>query len=60
MKDGDKGKNNKLMSFHMYQNKLSGKYKIIWTKMENFKTIELNALPVYDDRYIKNENNNVW
>ena len=29
------------------------KYKAIWTKMEDFKNIELNPLPVYDDRYIK-------
>ena len=29
------------------------KYKAIWTKIEDLKIIELNALPVYDDRYIK-------
>ena len=28
-------------------------YKTIWTKIEDLKSIELNALPVYDDRYIK-------
>ena len=33
--------------------KLSGKYKANWTKIEDLKNIELNALPVYDDRYIK-------
>ena len=27
-------------------------YKAIWTKIEDLKNIELNALPVYDDRYI--------
>ena len=27
--------------------------KAIWTKIEDLKNIELNALPVYDDRYIK-------
>ena len=25
----------------------------IWTKIEDLKNIELNALPVYDDRYMK-------
>ena len=25
----------------------------MWTEIEDLKNIELNALPVYDDRYIK-------
>ena len=29
------------------------KHKTIWIKIEDFKNIKLNALPVYDDRYIK-------
>ena len=29
------------------------KYKTIWTKTENLKSIELNASLVYDGRYIK-------
>ena len=29
------------------------KYKAIWTKTENFKKIELNALRVYDERHLK-------
>ena len=29
------------------------KYKVIWTKIEDLKDIELNALPVYDNRYTK-------
>ena len=29
------------------------KYKIVWTKIEDLKNIELNALSVNDDRYIK-------
>ena len=29
------------------------KYKAIWARMEDLKNIELNALPVYDDRYIQ-------
>ena len=53
VKDGDKDKNNLFMSFHIDDEKLLEKYKIIWTKIEDLKNIELNALPVYDDRYIK-------
>ena len=41
------------MSFHINDEKLLEKYKAIWTKTEDLKYIELNALPVYDDRYIK-------
>ena len=33
--------------------KLFEEYKTIWTKIEDLKGIELNALPVYDNRYIK-------
>ena len=33
--------------------KLLERYKTIWTKIEDLKNIELNALPMYDDRYIK-------
>ena len=47
-----KDKNNQLMSFHINE-KLLEKYNTIWTKIEDLKHIELNALPVYDDRYIK-------
>ena len=53
VKDGDKDKNNKLMSFHVDGEKLLEKYKTIWTKIEDLKNIELYALPVYDGRYIK-------
>ena len=53
VKEGDKDKNNKLMSFRVDDEKLLEKYKAIWTKIEDLKNIELNALPVYDDRYIK-------
>ena len=41
------------MSFRINHKKLSGNYKTNWTKIEDLKNIELNALPVYDDRYIK-------
>lgn len=30
-------------------------YKTIWTKIEDPKNIEFDALPVYADRYIKSE-----
>ena len=51
--DGVKEKNNKLMSFRIDDEKLLEKCKTIWIKIEDFKNIELNALPVYDDSYIK-------
>ena len=50
VKDGDKDKNNKLMFFHIDKEKLFEKYKTICTKIEDLKNIELNSLPVYDDR----------
>ena len=53
VKDGDKDKNNKFMSLSMIDEKILEKYKAIWTKTEGLKNIELNVLPVYDDRYIK-------
>ena len=53
VKDGDKDKSNKLISFQIDNEKLLEKYKTIWTKIEDLKNIELNTLPVYDDRYIK-------
>ena len=46
-------KSNKLMSFHIDDEKLLEKYRTILTKIEDLKNIELNALPVYGDRYIK-------
>ena len=46
-------KKNKLMSFRINDEKLLEKCKDIWTKIEDLKNIELNDLPVYDDRYIK-------
>ena len=54
VKDGDKDKNNKLMSFGIDDEKLLEKYKTIWTKIE-FKNIVFNALPVYDD-----QSKNIW
>ena len=53
VKDGDKDKNNKLISFNTDGDNLLEKYKTIWSKIADFKDTELNALAVYDDRYIK-------
>ena len=36
VKDGDKYKNNKLMHFHVDDEKLLEKYKTIWAKVEDF------------------------
>ena len=55
VKDGDKDKNNKLMSFRINDENLLEKYITIMTKIEDLKNIELNDLPVHDDRYIKIE-----
>ena len=48
-----KDKTNKLMLFRINDKKLLEKYNTISTKIENLKNIELNILPIYDDRYIK-------
>ena len=43
VKDGDKDKNNKLISCCIDDDKLLEKRKVIWTKNEDFKNIELNT-----------------
>ena len=51
-KDEENDKNNKLMSFRKEKYKRKArkkKYKTIWSKIEDLKNIELNALPVYID-----------
>ena len=48
-------KNNKLVSLLIDDVKLLEKYKTIWTKVEDWKNIDFNALLVYDDRYIKSK-----
>ena len=53
IKDGNKDKNNKWMSFCVNDGNLLENYKAILTMIEDLKNIELNILPVYDDRYIK-------
>ena len=40
-KDGNKNKNNKLMSFRIEDEKILQKYKAIWTKIEDLKNINL-------------------
>ena len=52
LKDRDKDKKNKLMSSGIDDEKLLEKKKAIWAKIEDLKNIELNVLPVYDNRYI--------
>ena len=49
----DKNKTNKLMNLCIDDHKLLEKCKTMWTKIENLKSIELDALLIYDDRYIK-------
>ena len=51
--DKDKNKNNKLMSLRINLDKLLEKYKTILAKIEDLQNIELNALLIYDDRYMK-------
>ena len=41
------------MSFLIDDGNLLEKDKTTWTNVEDLKNIELNALLVYDDRYIK-------
>ena len=53
VKDEDKDESMKLISFRIDGNKLLVKCKTIWTKITDLKNTEWNALPVYDDRYIK-------
>ena len=50
---------NKLMSSLIDSEKILEKHKAI-IKIENLKNIELNALPVYDDRYIKTYGDKVY
>ena len=58
VKQGDKDKSNKLMSFRIDDEKLLEKYEVIWTKIEDLKNIELNASPAYDTDK-KNQNDTI-
>ena len=53
VKERDKDKINKIMSFHIDDEKLLETYKAILTGIENLKNIKLHDLPVYDDTYLK-------
>ena len=48
-------KNSKLMPFCINDGKLLGKYKAVWTNIEDLKNVKLNTLSDYSDRYIKNK-----
>ena len=48
-----KDKINELMHFRIDEEKLLKKYKAISINIEDFKNIESNAVPVYDEIYIK-------
>ena len=41
------------MTFRVDDEKILEKYKAVQAKIEDLKNIELNALPVYNHRYIK-------
>ena len=43
------------MPFRVDDKNLLEKNKTIWTKIEDLKNTELNALPKYNDRYIKSK-----
>ena len=60
VKEENKDKSNKLMPFCVDDEKSLKKYKAILTKIEDLENIELNALPVYDGRYIKTKTRNMW
>ena len=49
IKGGNEDK--KLTSFPINDEKLLEKYKAIWTKIEDFKNIKLNVLPLYVNRH---------
>ena len=48
-----KEKSHESMSLCIDDGKGSEKYKTISSKIEDIKNVSFNALPVYDDRYIK-------
>ena len=50
-----KERGNKLMPFHIDDEKLLEKYKANWTKIEDLKNVKLSVLPVSDDSNINTE-----
>ena len=55
LKDWDEDKSNKLLSFQIYDDTILENYKKNWNDIEDLQSVELNALPVYGDRYIKSK-----
>ena len=53
VKARDRDRDHRLMSFRIGDEKLLGKYKVFWTKIEDLKNFKLNTLLAYDDRHIK-------
>ena len=53
VKNRDQNKNNKVTPFRMDDEKPLEKYIALFTKIKDFKDIELNDLPVYDDTMIR-------
>ena len=51
-----KEEKNRLMSFRIDNEELMEIYKGIWTNIEGLKNLKINALPIYDNRYIKTKN----
>ena len=51
--DEDNDRSNEIISARIDDKKLFEKYEGILIKIKDLKNIELNALAVYDDRYIK-------
>ena len=43
------------MSLYIDDDKQLEMYKTIWSKIKDLKNIELNAFPVYDDRYLRSK-----
>ena len=52
-RDKDNNKNNELMFFHINNEKLLESVKTFGLRLKNSKNIELNALSVYGDTYVK-------
>ena len=51
VKEGDKVRNNKMMSFRIHDDKLLEEYNTIGTKIED--NIELNVLPIFYEFILK-------
>ena len=59
-KEGDNDKNNKLMSFHIDDEKLLKKYKTIWTKIEDFLKNWIKCSFSLWWQIYKTQNKNIW